>query len=298
VERVREEGAHREDVAFLSVAIVVVDRALTLTDMLDVLARQPVGRVYRHLLAPQLTRLLASLEAGLRAFELASRDRGRAGATMAAHAAAPWPGYRASIEVVHAQQLALRATDALSNVDLAEEANTDGSLQALVSAMGMAGTLCLATDGGGDVSRDVPRPRSPPGAAPHSPGRRGHLGLLGGQQLRLGQLLLRHQALVLVVLPGIAHPEAPAEVGIGVREHELIVPGACDDLAHRHGLEVFELLRGIGRPHGEAGGRQQVLGGRGVLLGDGGAASGPQAQGRQKQYRDRPWPCPHVRSPL
>ena len=64
LERVRQEGRHREDVALLSLAIVVVDHALTLTDTMDALARHDVGRTYRRLLAPQLSVLVARLGAG------------------------------------------------------------------------------------------------------------------------------------------------------------------------------------------------------------------------------------------
>jgi hypothetical protein len=49
LERVRQEGRHREDLPFLSLAIVVVDHALTVTVTMDALARHDVGRTYRRL---------------------------------------------------------------------------------------------------------------------------------------------------------------------------------------------------------------------------------------------------------
>ena len=79
--------------------VIVVDRALTLTDTIDALARQPVGRTYRHLLEPELSVLIARLDAGLRAFELAARERDALGAaTMQADAR--WPDYPAAIAAV------------------------------------------------------------------------------------------------------------------------------------------------------------------------------------------------------
>src|SRR5262249_20651786 len=76
LERVRQEGRDRQDVIeFLAVGIVVVDRALRLTDTMDALARHDVGRKYRRLLAGQLTVLVSELGAGLRAFEAAARGR-------------------------------------------------------------------------------------------------------------------------------------------------------------------------------------------------------------------------------
>ena len=125
LDRVRQEGRHRDDVPFLALAIVVLDRALTLSDTIDALARRPVGRTYRRLLAPQLTALVAELDAGLRAFELAARQRSTG-------AVATWPDYRAAVAAVHAEQVAVARTDALASVDLAEEANTHAFVQALV----------------------------------------------------------------------------------------------------------------------------------------------------------------------
>jgi uncharacterized membrane protein YccC len=119
-------------------AIVVIDRALTLTDTMDALARHDVGRTYRRVLAPQLTELVARLDAGLRAFELAARGRGPLGATVITEAQADWPDYREAVAAVHAQQLALRRTGVLANVNIAEEANTVAFVQALV---GLADSL-------------------------------------------------------------------------------------------------------------------------------------------------------------
>ena len=132
LERVRQEGRHREDVAFLSLAIVVVDHALGLTDTMDALARHDVGRTYRRLIAPQLTVLVAALDAGLRAFEQAAREHRPRAATGATRVDAQWPDYRAAIAAVEAQQLALRRTGALAHVDIAEEANTDAFVRALI----------------------------------------------------------------------------------------------------------------------------------------------------------------------
>ena len=132
LERVRHEGRHREDVAFLSLAIVVADHALTLTDMMDTLARHDVGRTYRRLLAPQLTVLVAELDAGLRAFEQTAREHRPLTAALATQVGAQWPDCRAAIAAVEARQLALRRTGALARVDIAEEANTDAFVRALV----------------------------------------------------------------------------------------------------------------------------------------------------------------------
>jgi uncharacterized membrane protein YccC len=134
LERVRQEGRDRQDVIeFLAVSIVVIDRALTLTDTMDALARHDVGRKYRRLLAGQLTVLVTELDAGLGAIERAARERNPLAATATAQAGAQWPDYRAAVAAVHAQQLALRQSGALGNVELAEEANTDAFVQALVS---------------------------------------------------------------------------------------------------------------------------------------------------------------------
>src|SRR5262245_51027507 len=128
LERVRQEGRGREDVVeFLAVGIVVVDRALTLTDTMDTLARHNVGRKYRRLLAGQLTVLVTEINAGLGAIERAARERNPLATT-----AAQWPDYPAAVAAVHARQLALRQSGALGNVELAEEANTDAFVQALV----------------------------------------------------------------------------------------------------------------------------------------------------------------------
>jgi hypothetical protein len=75
LERVRQEGRVRDDVPFLALAIVVVDRALTLTDTMDALARRPVGRTYRRALAPQLAALVADVDTGLQFFERAAPGR-------------------------------------------------------------------------------------------------------------------------------------------------------------------------------------------------------------------------------
>ena len=132
LERVRQEGRHRDDVPFLALAVVVVDRALTLTDTIDALARRPVGRTYRRLLAPQLTALVAELDAGLRACELAARQGGAAAVTAARHEVPAWPDYRAAVAAVHAEQDALARRGGLASVDLDEEANTHAFVQALV----------------------------------------------------------------------------------------------------------------------------------------------------------------------
>jgi fusaric acid resistance family protein len=130
LERVRQEGRHRDDIAAL--AIIVVDHALTLTNTMDALARHDVGRTYRRLLTPQLMTLVARLDAGLRGFEQALRDHRPLTATLAMHVDAQWPDYRAAIAALEAQQLTLRRTGALAHVDIAEEANTDAFVRALV----------------------------------------------------------------------------------------------------------------------------------------------------------------------
>ena len=157
LERVRQEGRRREDVAMLSLAIVVVDHALTLTDTMDALARHDVGRTYRRLLAPQLSVLVARLGAGLRGFEQAAREIRPLAATFATHVHAQWPDFRAATAAVEAQQLALRRTDTLVNVDIAEEANTDAFVRALID---LAETL--------HTSPAELRERAPSGAEPRS----------------------------------------------------------------------------------------------------------------------------------
>jgi hypothetical protein len=132
LERVRQEGWHRDDVPFLSLAVVVVDHALTLTDTMDALARHDVGRTYRRLLAPQLTELVASLDAALRAFEETAREHRPRETTVATQAGSRWPDHREAITAVESQQLALRRTGALAHVDVAEEANVDAFVRALV----------------------------------------------------------------------------------------------------------------------------------------------------------------------
>jgi len=93
LERVRHEGRHREDIALLALLTIVVDRALALTDTMDALARQPVDRTYRRLLAPEVSVLVASLDTGLRAFELPARARGAPGAATTMEVHARWPDY-------------------------------------------------------------------------------------------------------------------------------------------------------------------------------------------------------------
>jgi uncharacterized membrane protein YccC len=133
LERVRQEGRHRDDVAFLALAVVVVDHALTLSDTMDALARHDVGRTYRRLLASQLTVLVAGLDAALRAFEEAAREHRLRETTVVAQAGARWPDHREAIAAVESQQLALQRTGALAHVDIAEEANTNAFVRALVS---------------------------------------------------------------------------------------------------------------------------------------------------------------------
>jgi uncharacterized membrane protein YccC len=128
LERVRQEGRHRDDIAFLSLAVVVVDHALTLTDTMDALSRRDVGRTYRRLLAPQLRVLVAGLDAALRAFEDVAREH-----RVATLPGARWPDHREAIAAVESQQLALRRTGALAHVDIAEEANMDAFVRALIS---------------------------------------------------------------------------------------------------------------------------------------------------------------------
>src|SRR5215467_4100366 len=159
----------RQDVVeFLAVGIVVIDRALTLTDTMDALARHDVGRKYRRLLAGQLTVLVTELDAGLGGIERAARDRNPLAATATAQSGAQWPDYRAAVAAVHAQQLALRQSGALGNVELAEEANTDAFVQALVS---LADSLhILPAELQEEVTRDtkpatISLPRFDPSAA-------------------------------------------------------------------------------------------------------------------------------------
>jgi uncharacterized membrane protein YccC len=133
LERVRQEGRHPEDVAVLALGIVILDRALTLTDTMDALGRQAVHRTYRQLLAPQLTALIADLDAGLRACEMETRERGQLPASAAAPAGPPWPDFRDAVAAIRARQLALRRAGVLANVDIIEEANTDAFVQALVN---------------------------------------------------------------------------------------------------------------------------------------------------------------------
>ena len=148
LDRVRQEGRHRDDVPFLALAVVVLDRALALSDTIDGLARRPVGRTYRRVLAPQLTALVDELDAGLRAFELAARQR-------SAGAVTTWPDYRAAVAAVHAEQVALARTDALASVDVTEEANTHAFVQALVE---LADSLHLSPAELQERVADVPSP--------------------------------------------------------------------------------------------------------------------------------------------
>ena len=141
LERVRQEGRHREDLPFLCLAIVVVDHALTVTVTMDALARHDVGRTYRRRLAPQLAVLVTRLDAALRAFEQAVREHRPLAAAVATPAEARWPDHRAAIAGLESQQLALRRTGALADVDLAEEANTDAFVRALI---GLAQSLQLS----------------------------------------------------------------------------------------------------------------------------------------------------------
>jgi len=131
LEGVRQQGRHRDDIAFLSLMTVIVDHALALTVTMDALSRRDVGRAYRRLLAPQLTMLVARLGAGLSAFEQAVRQH-RPRAAAAAESGEPWPDYRAAIAAMDAQKLAVRQSGALANVDLAEEAATDAFVRALI----------------------------------------------------------------------------------------------------------------------------------------------------------------------
>jgi len=132
LERVRQEGRHREDVPLFAMAIVVIDRAMTLMDTMDVLAARAVGHTYRRLLAPEISVLIADLDAGLRAFERAARERGPLAATTSIGVNGRWPDYRAAVDAVHARQLALRRSAELAYVDIVEEANTEAFVQALV----------------------------------------------------------------------------------------------------------------------------------------------------------------------
>ena len=132
LERVRQEGRHRDDVAGLAFGIVVVDHALTLTNTMDALARHDVGRTYQRLLAPQLTGLVARIDAGLRAFEQEAREPRPHAATLGTQVNAQWPDYRVAIAALEARQSALRRTGALAHVDIAEEANTDAFIRTLI----------------------------------------------------------------------------------------------------------------------------------------------------------------------
>ena len=132
LDRVRQEGRRRDTVQVLALAVVVVDHALALTNTLDALARHDVGRTYRRLLAPQLTALVARLDAGLHAFEQAAREQRSRGTTLARPVVAQWPDYRGAIDALEARQLAVRQTGALTLVDVAEEANTAAFVRTLV----------------------------------------------------------------------------------------------------------------------------------------------------------------------
>jgi len=132
LERVRQDGRlGADDLSFLTLAIVVVDRALMLTDTMDALARRPVGRAYRRALAPQLAALAADLDAGLQSFERAARERRPDVVIASGSEDAGWPDYRGAIATVHARQDALRHTGALASVDVAEDANTEAFVTAL-----------------------------------------------------------------------------------------------------------------------------------------------------------------------
>ena len=132
LERVRQEGGRGDDVAGLTLGIVVVDHALALTNTMDALARHDVGRTYRRLLAPQLTGLVARIDAGLRAFEQEARAARARATSLGTQVSAQWPDYRAALAALEARQSALRHTGASAHVDIAEEANTDAFVRALV----------------------------------------------------------------------------------------------------------------------------------------------------------------------
>jgi uncharacterized membrane protein YccC len=133
LERVRQEGRHREDLTFLSLAIVVVDHALALTVTMDALARHDVGRTYRRRLASTLTMVVTRIDTALRVFEQALREHRPLAVAVATPAAVLWPEHRAAMAALESQQLALRRTGALAHVDIAEEANTDAFIRALIS---------------------------------------------------------------------------------------------------------------------------------------------------------------------
>jgi Fusaric acid resistance protein family len=132
LERVRQERRHGENIAFLSLAIVVVDHALWLTVTMDALARRDVGRTYRRLLAPQLTALVSRVDAGLRAFEEAVREQRGRGRREGAESGPQWPDYRSAVAALEERQAALRRSGALANVDVGEEANTDAFVRTLI----------------------------------------------------------------------------------------------------------------------------------------------------------------------
>ena len=132
LDRVRQEGRHRDSLDVLALAIVVVDHALALTNTLDALARHDVGRTYRRQLAPQLTALVAHLDAGLCAFEQAAREQRPRAAILPPSVGARWPDYRGAIDALEARQLAVRQAGGLTHVDVAEEANTAAFVRTLV----------------------------------------------------------------------------------------------------------------------------------------------------------------------
>ena len=99
---------------------------------MDALARHDVGRTYRRLLAPQLTGLVARIDAGLRAFEQEAREPRPRAATLGTQVNAQWPDYRVAIAALEARQSALRRTGALAHVDIAEEANTDAFIREVI----------------------------------------------------------------------------------------------------------------------------------------------------------------------
>src|SRR5207244_13076543 len=112
---------------------------------------------------------------GLRGFEQAARELRPLAATFATQVHAQWPDFRAATAAVEAQQLALRRTGTLVNVDIAEEANTDAFVRALID---LAETL--------HTSPADLRERAKSGAEPRSVALRGLYHCAAAYGLRVG----------------------------------------------------------------------------------------------------------------
>src|SRR5204862_3153610 len=102
-------------------------------------------------------------------------------------------------------------------------------------------------------------------------------GTLRGEEPVDGLLLLSPELLVLLLVPDV---EALASSGIGIDVLPLPVLRLRQHLSWRQRLELRELVRSVGRPRLEAGGREGLLGG--VRVGALQSRTSGQAHGAQQ----------------